>query len=88
MEMQLDNVTGNHRIAVTIREFSRMVGLSEPSIRGYLMRDPSKLPPTFRVGIRILFRIDDIELWLKNSPTETPRSIRGPGRPRKTAKQG
>ena len=34
MEMQLDDVTGNHRIAVTIREFSRMVGLSEPSIRG------------------------------------------------------
>ena len=61
MEMQLDNVTGNHRIAVTIRELSQMLGLSEPSIRGYLMRDPSKLPPTFRVGIRILFRIDDIE---------------------------
>ncbi|MHB1565041.1 MAG: hypothetical protein ACYCXP_13335 [Leptospirillum sp.] len=50
MEMQLDNVTGNHRIAVTIREFSQMLGLSGPSIRGYLMRDPSKLPPTFRVG--------------------------------------
>ena len=88
MEMQLDNVTSNHRIAVTIREFSRMVGLSEPSIRGYLMRDPSKLPPTFRVGIRILFRIDDIERWLKNGPEEPPRSTRGPGRPRKTPKQG
>ena len=88
MEMQLDNVTGNHRITVTIREFSRMVGLSEPSIRGYLMRDPPKLPPTFRVGIRILFRIEDIERWLKNSPAESARSTRGPGRPRKTPRQG
>lgn len=88
MEMQLDNFTGHHRIAVTIREFSRMVGLSEPSIRGYLMRDPSKLPPTFRVGIRILFRIEDIEQWLKKSQIESPRSTRGPGRPRKSPKQG
>ena len=44
MEMQLDNVTGNHRITVTIREFSRMVGLSEPSIRGEMARSATAHP--------------------------------------------
>ncbi len=70
-----------HMELITIDQLAALIHKSPRTVAQDVSRAPSRLPPTVRVGRRVLFRRSDVEQWIVQHVVAPPRPR---GRPRKT----
>ena len=52
-------------LALTIKEFASRCGLNPNTVATNVTRNPSLLPPFYRVGRSVRFDIADVETWIQ-----------------------
>lgn len=88
----MDQIT-TIRPLLTIDDLSKIIGYGKKSIYDMLYRDPSILPPLFKLSKRtraLRWHPEVVDRWIREraglpapSPSPEPTQKRGPGRPRK-----